>query len=196
PPPAEHWPEYSFVAALAAHDAVAELAPGLRPQLAIKWPNDLLLAAKKFVGLLVEGEESAGNREGLVAIGVGVNCVTHPTTTDYPATNLAIAGADVSAEALFLALSVKMLGRLAQWNNGEHFSTIRTDWLARAAGLGGAVRVRLSDRELVGRFETLDDAGRLVLALADGRRQTIAAGDLVALEDTSRPRHDPPGGEC
>src|SRR5215475_1907428 len=43
PPPAEHWPEISFVAALAIHDAVAERAPDLRAQLAIKWPNDLLL---------------------------------------------------------------------------------------------------------------------------------------------------------
>src|SRR5215470_17413677 len=44
PAPAEHWPELSFVAALAIHDAVAEAAPKLRPQLFIKWPNDLLLA--------------------------------------------------------------------------------------------------------------------------------------------------------
>ena len=192
PPPAEHWPEYSFVAALATHDAVAELAAGLRPKLAIKWPNDLLLAGKKFAGILVEGE---GVGEGVVAIGIGVNCVSHPAATDYPATDLAAAGASVTAEALFSALSIKMLGRLAQWNRGEHFSTIRADWLARAAGLGEVVRVQLADRELAGRFETLDDAGRLVLALAAGGRQTVAAGDVVALEGPSRTRHDPPGGE-
>ncbi len=42
--PPEHWPELAFVAALAIHDAVAEVAPGLKPQLFIKWPNDLRLA--------------------------------------------------------------------------------------------------------------------------------------------------------
>src|SRR5712691_4974593 len=37
PAPAEHWPELSLVAALAVHDAVAEIAMELKPQLAIKW---------------------------------------------------------------------------------------------------------------------------------------------------------------
>ena len=46
PAPPEHWPELSFVAALAVHDAVAEVAPALEPRLAIKWPNDLLLAGQ------------------------------------------------------------------------------------------------------------------------------------------------------
>src|SRR5262245_34109780 len=40
--PSEHWPELAFVAALAIHDAIAEVARQLRPQLFIKWPNDLL----------------------------------------------------------------------------------------------------------------------------------------------------------
>src|SRR2546426_2482581 len=51
----EHWPELSFVAALAIHDAVVEAAAALKPQLAIKWPNDLLLSGKKFAGILIEG---------------------------------------------------------------------------------------------------------------------------------------------
>lgn len=177
--PPEHWPELAFVAALAIHDAVAEVAPALRPQLFIKWPNDLLLAGKKFSGILNEGE--AGER-GAVVVGIGVNCISHPTETDYPATDLASAGAEVTAEALFAALSAKMLGRLAQWNAGEHFSTIRADWLARAAGRGELLRLRLAeDQELVGRFEEVDDAGRLVLSLPDGGRKTIAAGDVVQM---------------
>ena len=54
PSPAEHWPELSFVAALAVHDAIVALAPPLKPRLAIKWPNDLLVDDKKFGGLLNE----------------------------------------------------------------------------------------------------------------------------------------------
>jgi len=177
PAPAEHWPELAFVAALAIHDAVAEAAPALRSQLFIKWPNDLLLAGKKFSGILIEGEGG----QGAVVVGIGINCVSHPAETDYPATDLAAAGAAVSADALFTVLSVKMLGRLAQWNAGEHFSTIRADWLARAAGRGDLIRVRLADQELVGRFDDVDDGGRLVLSLPDGGRKSIAAGDVVEL---------------
>ena len=174
----EHWPELSFVAALAIHDAVAELAPDLRPQLLIKWPNDLLQAGQKFSGILVEGE---GGDEGAVVVGIGVNCVSHPTGTDFPATDLAAAGAPITAEALFSELSAKMMGRLAQWNAGEHFSTIRADWLARAAGRGDMIRVRLADEEPIGRFDDIDDTGRLVLSLPDGSQRSIAAGDVIEL---------------
>jgi BirA family biotin operon repressor/biotin-[acetyl-CoA-carboxylase] ligase len=173
--PPEHWPELSFVAALAAHDAVAEAASHLKSRLAIKWPNDLVVAGAKFAGILIEGENSA------VVIGIGINCANHPAGMEYPATDLAAAGAAVSPAALFGALSVKMIGRVAQWNGGEGFSTIRTDWLARAAGLGEDVRVRLADREVIGRFEAIDQAGSLVLRLPDGKTKTVAAGDVFML---------------
>jgi BirA family biotin operon repressor/biotin-[acetyl-CoA-carboxylase] ligase len=110
-----------------------------------------------------------------------VNCASHPDGTDHPATDLATAGAPVPAEALLGALSAKMLGRLAQWNRGEGFSTIRADWLARAVGVGADVRVRLADKELTGRFEALDHAGNLVLRLPGGEATTIAAGDVLLL---------------
>jgi len=87
---------------------------------------------------------------------------------------------------LFAALSAKMLGRLAQWNRGEHFATIRTDWLSRAAGLGEMISVELADRELAGRFETIDSAGRLVLVEAGGSRHTITAGDVVQIIGPTR----------
>jgi BirA family biotin operon repressor/biotin-[acetyl-CoA-carboxylase] ligase len=181
--PPEHWPELSFVAALALHDAVVELAPPLKPRLAIKWPNDLLLAGEKFAGILIEGE---GGHDGAVAVGIGINCASHPADTDQPATDLAAAGAQVSPQTLFAALSAKMLGRLAQWNAGEGFATVRADWLARAAGVGEDIRVRLPDREVSGRFEALDETGSLVLRRADGKRETIAAGD-VFLDPPSSP---------
>jgi len=179
PAPADHWAELSFVAALAVHDAVVEVAAELKPKLAIKWPNDLLLSGQKFAGILLEAEGAQKNAEdGAVAVGIGVNCASHPPDTDHPATDMAAAGARISPATLFAALSAKMLGRLAQWNQGEGFSTIRADWLARVAGLGEEIRVRLADRELAGRFEALDEAGGLVLRLPDGGTKTITAGDV------------------
>jgi BirA family biotin operon repressor/biotin-[acetyl-CoA-carboxylase] ligase len=71
-----------------------------------------------------------------------------------------------------------MARRLSQWQRGEGFAAIRADWLARARGLGAALRARLPDRELAGTFETLDAAGHLILRLADGRRQAITAGEI------------------
>src|SRR6202790_5128189 len=179
PGPAEHWPQLAFVAALALHDAIVEVAPEVRPMLELKWPNDLLLSGAKFAGILIEGEGS--EEEGAVAIGIGVNCTAHPAGAAYPATDLAACGARVTAATLFAALSVKMQGRLAQWNSGNGFATIRADWLARAAGLRESIRIALADRELTGRFEGLDDAGCLVLIAPDGAKTLVAAGDVISI---------------
>jgi BirA family transcriptional regulator, biotin operon repressor / biotin---[acetyl-CoA-carboxylase] ligase len=177
PPP--HAPELSFVAALAVLDAIAGRAPIVADRLALKWPNDVLCGGEKLAGILLEGRMLGETIA--VAIGIGVNCMHHPAQTNYPATDLAAAGAEISADDLFTALSGAMLERLTQWRRGVGFAAIRRDWLARAAGLGELMRVRLPDREISGRYEGLDDSGCLVLRLADGALQTIAAGEVFAL---------------
>jgi len=188
PAPPLYAPELSFVAALAVFDAILDRAPALRGGLALKWPNDVLCAGAKLAGILIEGRSFDAGLA--VAVGIGVNCAHHPAQTSYPATDLAAAGADVSADDLFAALSGAMLGRLAQWRRGEGFAAIRSDWLAHAYGINGEMRVRLPDRELYGRGEALDDAGRLLLRLANGALETITAGDVFPVlhgEHTDRP---------
>jgi len=39
--------------------------------------------------------------------------------------------------------------------------------------------VTLAEADLAGRFETIDETGRLVIRLADGTMQTVAAGDVA-----------------
>jgi len=165
--------QLSFVAALAVHDAIVALAPALAPRLTLKWPNDVLCAGAKLAGILIEAE---GTRPLIAAVGIGVNCRHHPAESEFPATDLAAAGAAVTAEALFEALSAAMARRLREWQGG--FAATRAAWLDRAGTLGGELKVRLAGRELLGRFETLDEAGRLVLRRPDGGRETIAAGEV------------------
>jgi BirA family biotin operon repressor/biotin-[acetyl-CoA-carboxylase] ligase len=172
----QHWPQLSFVAALALHDALTELAPSVRHRLAIKWPNDLLLNGAKLGGILIEGE-STGHKP--VAVGMGVNCVTHPGIPGYPTTDLHAAGIGLSAAALFSVLSKTMLARLAQWNRGEGFSTVRLDWLERAMALGHQISVRTPAGTVSGVFESLDERGRLLLRVVDGRLPAISAGDVI-----------------
>ena len=165
--------ELSFVAGLALHDAIAGRIPGLASRLALKWPNDLLIDRHKCAGILIEGEGNAA------IIGLGVNCVHHPAGTDFPATDLAAAGVRASCETVFAALSGAMPRRLEQWDKGAGFAAIRTDWLARAAGLGRPIRAVLSDGELTGVFEAIDDGGRLVVRSSDGTTRAVAAGDVI-----------------
>jgi len=170
-------PQLSFVAALAVHDALSRAAPPLAPALKVKWPNDLLLGGDKLAGILIEGESQPNFT---VAIGIGVNCVSHPSNTDHPATDLAAAGAARTPEQVLAALAPAMSERLAQWRSGQGFASVRADWLKRAAGIGEEIRVRLPERELAGRFRGLDEAGRLLLEGPDGT-ETVIAGDVFAL---------------
>lgn len=177
PSPRAVAPQLSFVAALALHDALGDCAPRLGPLFKVKWPNDILLGSDKLAGILVEGESDP---VFAVVIGFGVNCISHPLDTFYPATNLKLAGALVTPEALFAALSGAMPRRLAQWQSGTGFASIRADWLARAAGLGEEIRVRLPERELRGRFKGVDEVGRL-LVQQDDKVETVTAGEVFGL---------------
>jgi BirA family biotin operon repressor/biotin-[acetyl-CoA-carboxylase] ligase len=178
PAPAVHLPELCFVVALAVMDAVGEAAPALGDRVKLKWPNDLLLDGAKFVGILIEAETVDG--VSTAAVGIGVNCAHHPEGLPYAATSLSAVGAAISPDVVFRALSGAMVARLAQWNRGTGFAAIRAEWLAHAAGIGGDIVVRLPDRELSGKFETLDRNGRLMLRLPAGTLEAITVGEVFA----------------
>ena len=181
PAPAAVAAQIGFVAALALHDAVAALlAPPARARLALKWPNDLLLAGAKLSGILVEAT-TVGEGRLVVVVGIGVNLVAHRREAPYPTTHLAahpLVAAGPLPAALFAALSDAMALRLGQWRAGDGFAATRRDWLARAAGLGAPVRVETMGETLRGLLREMDGQGRLVIECEDGRIRHVEAGDV------------------
>jgi BirA family biotin operon repressor/biotin-[acetyl-CoA-carboxylase] ligase len=172
--------ELSFVAAVAVHDAVASLVPpGLRPGLKLKWPNDLLHEGRKCAGILLESSGVAGAELSWLAIGMGLNLAAHPDNMEFPATSLAALGqGDVTPADALAALAAAFDARMTQWRDVQGFAAIREAWLARAAGLGGPITVRLADETFTGTFEGLAPDGALDVRLADGSRRAISAGDV------------------
>lgn len=69
---------------LVAGMAVAQTLKSLHPTLnvALKWPNDVLIDGKKMCGILIEQHDQT------VIVGVGLNVNHFPTETDFPATCL------------------------------------------------------------------------------------------------------------
>ncbi len=176
PAPAEHLGELPMVAGVALADAV-EAACGRIGLVRLKWPNDLLIEDKKISGILLEALPLPGGNRAVVC-GFGVNCSHHPDLGLYPATALSVLGHAVSPERMFALLARAVAARIEQWGRGAGFGAIRADWLARAVGLGGPITVRLSNRELGGRFEGIETDGRLQLKKADGRIELVSAGDV------------------
>ena len=173
--------QLSFVAALAVHDAVADVRARCAARLALKWPNDLLFDGAKFAGILIEGEGAA--RPLAVAVGIGVNCGHHPERRRLsrrpisPPRALRVAGD-----------AVRALCR-AGWRDGSRIGTVGRA-LPRSAPTGSRAppvsasrsRVRLAGRRSGRPFR---DARRARAAWCCGsrtaRRETITAGDVFPL---------------
>jgi BirA family biotin operon repressor/biotin-[acetyl-CoA-carboxylase] ligase len=143
----------------------------------LKWPNDVLAGQKKLAGILLEAEAMPDNRLAVV-VGIGTNVVAAPEGTPTPAISLAALGVNIGAEELFGALSDSWSEFRGIWDDGRGFGEIRRLWLERAAGLGQPVAVKMGDTSLEGTFDTIDDAGCMIVRTSDGKRVPISAGDV------------------
>jgi len=167
--------QLGFAASLAIADAIRGFAP--KVPVTLKWPNDVLVGGRKVAGILLESEGDTVGRVRFVVIGIGVNLASHPADSEFPATSLAATGAAaVTPEAFLAALASALLLWYERWR-GDGFAALRRAWLARATGIGQALRARLPGETVEGRFAGLDDDGMLLLDLPQGRRR-IAAGDV------------------
>jgi BirA family biotin operon repressor/biotin-[acetyl-CoA-carboxylase] ligase len=168
----------SLEAALRAVSVEAALrAGGTDPfRFSLKWPNDVLAGRQKLTGILLEAEAVPAGLA--VVVGIGTNVVAAPEGTSTPATSLQAIGIQVSAEQLFCALSDAWVEFRGIWDNGRGFAEIRRRWLERAAGLGEKVAINTGAASVEGLFDTIDEAGCLIVRTAEGRRVPIAAGEV------------------
>jgi BirA family biotin operon repressor/biotin-[acetyl-CoA-carboxylase] ligase len=117
-----------------------------------------------------------------LAIGVGVNLKNAPEASNLenralpPASIYGLTGQVISPEAFLHTLASAFAVREAQFN-AYGFEPIRTAWLERAANIGQAITARTQRDEYMGRFDSVDQAGHLILDTTEGRR-AIAAADI------------------
>ncbi len=170
--------QIGFVAAVALAETMREvLPPGA--EVALKWPNDVLVGRRKVSGILPEvvAAGEAGRVEILV-LGIGVNVASHPQDAAWPATDLASAGALAGLEDLLERLTAALDRWITIWRR-QGFAPVRERWLSLALARGEPVELRLEGRVVAGRFLDIDPEGALVLGSADGSaQQRIRAGEV------------------
>jgi BirA family transcriptional regulator, biotin operon repressor / biotin---[acetyl-CoA-carboxylase] ligase len=138
--------------------------------LRLKWPNDVMLDGKKLAGLLCEARGDAA------LVGFGVNCRQESFHPELSGTSCSLHQARGTEVPLFPLLECIM----------SRLKGIAADdsWLAelrrRLHGRGSVVTVDLlgSGSTMEGTLVDVDDQGRLVLALGDGRQVAIAQGEI------------------
>ena len=146
-------------------------------EICLKWPNDVMADGQKLAGILLEAEAVAGDRLAVV-VGIGTNVIAAPEGTPTPATSLAALGVNVGAEEVFTALSEAWVEFRGIWDNGRGFAEIRRLWLERAFGLGERVAIQTGTATVEGTFDTIDEAGCLIVRTAEGKRVPITAGEV------------------
>jgi BirA family biotin operon repressor/biotin-[acetyl-CoA-carboxylase] ligase len=155
-------------------------------EVALKWPNDVLLGPEqaKGAGILAEAEPGASGGPAVV-VGIGINVGARIEELPEGGTSLAAEGAAVDRTELLSAVLRRLLTDEAEWRatGGDPDATgLREAYRRHCATLGREVRVALpGGSDLVGRASDLDDDGRLVLREPSGAVRTVAAGDVVHL---------------
>lgn len=165
----------SFFAANAVYEALAMNVD--RDRLALKWPNDVLLDGGKVAGILLESVGTSTSLDWL-AIGIGVNLIDAPTNVRdaaFPPIGLEQAGGAPMDPDEFLSLLASNMETEERLFDTLGFDPIRKNWLRRAARLGEVITARTAREEITGRFETIDEAGQLVLDTSKGQVRIPAA---------------------
>lgn len=170
----------SFAAALALRDAMVRCV-GPDAGVTLKWPNDVLLNGGKVAGILLESTSTKGGVAHL-SIGFGVNLIAAPDAKLLEAgalpavTVLEQTGQRVTPEA-FLDLLAPAYARWEAVFVEQGFAPLRMEWLSHAARLGEVISARTGSQIRVGRFETVDASGALILSTAVGP-VAISAADV------------------
>jgi len=170
-------PQLGFAASLAVAEAIEEVLPD-NAEVTCKWPNDVRINGGKVAGILLEAGPVTEDLMDWLVIGMGINVASRPEDMPYPVTSVsAEGGKSVTPDKLLAAIC----HRFAYWRvlrRGEGFAPVRKAWMARAAGLGGPIRVELPNQTLTGTFEDLDGQGALLLLQENGKHTKITAGDV------------------
>jgi BirA family transcriptional regulator, biotin operon repressor / biotin---[acetyl-CoA-carboxylase] ligase len=177
--PPQETTQLTVAAATALSRAVTQQT-GLVPQ--IKWPNDLLIRGRKLAGILTEMRAEVDQvQEVLLGIGINVNL----EAGDFPAplrpttTSLRIEmGQKINRAELAVAI-LRELDLDYQAVAEGRFERLVEQWEERCTTLGCQVAIRLGDRIIRGRAESLDDDGALLVRGTHGHLERIVGGDVT-----------------
>lgn len=171
-PAARGW--IPLVAGLAMTEAVAAQLP--EADVAVKWPNDVLVDGAKICGILAEATADA------VVVGSGVNTRMTQEQLPVPTATSFAAHETTADEDLLIFTYLSALGEwIAALAAGQDAVTsgLHGAVTARCATIGKPVRVSLPDGNVLqGTATALDEDGRL-LVVADGVTYAVSAGDVV-----------------
>lgn len=171
----------TMMSAVACSRAVHE-ATGL--DVALKWPNDLMVSGKKLGGILTETKITP--HTVLVAVvGIGIN--VNMDAGDFPE-HIRSTATSIRLETgtLFQREGIieKILDEMDHWyrslQSGDSQRVI-DEWRSRNDTLGRMIHVRHGSMTAMGVAEAVDDRGLLLVRLSSGDLLPVSTGDITVL---------------
>jgi BirA family biotin operon repressor/biotin-[acetyl-CoA-carboxylase] ligase len=181
--PVHKAPLITLMGAVAAASAVRS---GCGLAAAIKWPNDLMLSAKKVCGLLTEmSAEPDRVRHIVLGLGVNVNMDRSELPPDLQSTATTLAS-EAGRRIDRTALLRQILRDLDRWYRVfvQNDDGVLNAWESLNETTGNRVSVSGPRERLEGLARGIDSEGRLIVQLDDGSMRTVAAGDVTILKGT------------
>lgn len=173
-------PSLNALGALAVSRALEEY--GTPSQ--IKWPNDVLISAKKVAGILVEAGWQEGSLD-FVVIGIGVNVLPESVPPvkelSFPATSVQ---QEVKQPIQRYELLIGILEQLDTWLGRLDSGQLLEAWNNRLAYKGEQVQLSGREDQIQGRLLEVMADGRLVLEV-EGKRRAVGE-DFVQLRQVDR----------
>lgn len=165
-----------LLAGLALAETVARHLP--TAEVALKWPNDLLVGGRKAAGILAELRP-----DGAVVIGTGVDVdwrgAARPAGAPGAVSLAEVAGADVDRWRVLAGYLGVFGRRYGEWRTRP--TAFLADYRTRCATLGRRVRVELAVGAVEGTAIDVADGGLLEVRADDGTLHRLSAGDVVHL---------------
>ena len=168
------------VAAATALRRAIESQTGLKPE--IKWPNDILVHGRKVAGILTElSAELDQIKHIILGIGVDVNLAHSefpPELRKVASSLMAELGKPLSRPELAVA-SLRELDHEYRRVTAGQFAPVADEWEKHCTTLGHQVVIRMGQRQLRGRAESLGEDGALLLRTEHGHLERIVGGDVT-----------------
>ena len=174
---ADKAPMLTLAAALAVARAVRDV--GLPAQ--IKWPNDVVVSARKVCGILTElFFEPDGRYYVVVGTGINVNQTVFPEEIGAAATSLRreAKGQIFDREALLARVLCLFEADYGRFLADGGFGGLRADYEAYLVNRNAHVRVEDPKGAWTGTALGIDDGGELLVRRPDGSVETVYAGEV------------------
>lgn len=164
------------MAAVSVAQAIA-YETGLEAQ--VKWPNDVMLGARKVSGILTESLAGGGEASTIVGIGINVNLDLAAPGLPATATSLSAELGRTCSRASLLALVLDFLGRYLALDPAVARQNAFDLWRKLLWRRHQVVQLADSRGVVEGVIEDVTPSGTLVLQMADGGQREVAIGELL-----------------